>query len=241
MALDQVHEQNNEFIKGVGGATHLVNRSDESALIRWELCGSELAKMISDFEDLSKKGGGASTIKKHHEDNESFRSRFSKDLNQVITGFCCNPFDLSFLTAINNTNITFPEEVSQTTLSICDAGEEQFQQFWNDRLIQVKIPINATIKCYKFKLPGKLQTSNNAKYPPLNQSMITKLRSACNYRNCLVLDLFTSEIFGVAQSISENSIQLYHGTKSDILKRFRVSQSLYKFLINPAWSSSFLQ
>ena len=63
MALDQVHEQNNEFIKGVGGASHLVNRSDESVLIRWELCGSELAKMISDFEELSKKGGGSSTIK----------------------------------------------------------------------------------------------------------------------------------------------------------------------------------
>ena len=56
MARDQVHKQNNEYIKGAGGATHLVNRSDDSSLISWELCGSELAKIISDFEKLPKGG-----------------------------------------------------------------------------------------------------------------------------------------------------------------------------------------
>ena len=33
--LDQVHKQNNANIKGVAGATHLVNRTDEAGLIRW--------------------------------------------------------------------------------------------------------------------------------------------------------------------------------------------------------------
>ena len=32
--LDQVQEQNNAYIKGVPGATHLVNRTDEAGLIR---------------------------------------------------------------------------------------------------------------------------------------------------------------------------------------------------------------
>ena len=36
MALDQIHEQNNDLIKGVGGATHLINREDDSALLRWQ-------------------------------------------------------------------------------------------------------------------------------------------------------------------------------------------------------------
>ena len=47
MALDQIHEQNNDLIKGVGGTIHLINREDDSALLRWEMCGSELAGMIS--------------------------------------------------------------------------------------------------------------------------------------------------------------------------------------------------
>ena len=34
IALDQVHEQNNKIIKGVGGATSLLNTQDESVLIR---------------------------------------------------------------------------------------------------------------------------------------------------------------------------------------------------------------
>ena len=158
-------------LKGVGDATHLINRSDESALIRWELCGSKLVRLISDFEDHSKKGD-VSTIKNTTKTINPL-DQGSPNLNQVITGFCCNPSNLSNLAAINNTNIMFPEEVTQTILSICDAGEDQFQHFWNNRLIQIKIPTDATIKSNKFKLPGKLQTNNNAK--DLNQSMITKL------------------------------------------------------------------
>ena len=34
MAPDQVHNQNNKVIKGSGGATNLLNKQDESALIR---------------------------------------------------------------------------------------------------------------------------------------------------------------------------------------------------------------
>ena len=39
MAPDQLHEQNNELIKGFSGATHLLNRHDTSGLERWETCG----------------------------------------------------------------------------------------------------------------------------------------------------------------------------------------------------------
>ena len=42
IALDHVHEQNNKKIKGASGATHLINRQNDSALIRWELCGPEI-------------------------------------------------------------------------------------------------------------------------------------------------------------------------------------------------------
>ena len=42
MALDQLHEQNNKYIKSVNGATILMNRQDDWVLVRWELCGPEL-------------------------------------------------------------------------------------------------------------------------------------------------------------------------------------------------------
>ena len=36
MAPDQLHEQNNEVIKGSGGVTHLLNRAESTPLKTWE-------------------------------------------------------------------------------------------------------------------------------------------------------------------------------------------------------------
>ena len=49
--LDQVQGQNNAYIKGVAGATHLVNRTHEAGLIRWKPCSNELAMMIQEFQN----------------------------------------------------------------------------------------------------------------------------------------------------------------------------------------------
>ena len=46
MGLDQIHEQNNAVIKGMGGATKLLNVDDDSFLARWELCLHELTILV---------------------------------------------------------------------------------------------------------------------------------------------------------------------------------------------------
>ena len=76
MALGQIHEQNNAQIKGIGGASHLVNLSDESPLVRWELCAGELYKLLFDFENDAMDSPSSIInesiqIQKHHEDNHS--------------------------------------------------------------------------------------------------------------------------------------------------------------------------
>ena len=72
MSLDQVHEQNNAVLKGKGGVTDLFNRTDESGLIRWEVCGPELARIVSDLENEFSKSfddqAGQSSC--HHDDNK---------------------------------------------------------------------------------------------------------------------------------------------------------------------------
>ena len=47
-----------------------------------------------------------------------------------------------------------------------------------------------------------------------------KIRKAMHYRPEMVKKLFSKELFGVAQSIAQTSKTLYHGQKSDILKKF---------------------
>ena len=40
-----------KVMKGVSGATHFLNRIDDSALSRWELSGPDFAKLITEFEN----------------------------------------------------------------------------------------------------------------------------------------------------------------------------------------------
>ena len=47
MHLDQIHEQNNKLIKRCGGASDLLNKVDDSALIRWETCSPDIARDFS--------------------------------------------------------------------------------------------------------------------------------------------------------------------------------------------------
>ena len=82
IGLDQVHEQNNKVIKGAGGASNLLNKENDSALLRWEVCNPELARMILEFEDcLDRNDIPAESSSKHHEDNVSFNKRFSSDVD----------------------------------------------------------------------------------------------------------------------------------------------------------------
>ena len=52
IAVDQIHEQNNAVLKSVAGVKHILNRQDESAIPRWELCSHDLAEYLKDFEDV---------------------------------------------------------------------------------------------------------------------------------------------------------------------------------------------
>ena len=58
------------------------------------------------------------------------------------------------------------------------------------------------------------------KDPTLTQAIVTKLRAACVATQKHAETFFQSELFGKSQSISTDSRSLYHGSKSDILKRF---------------------
>ena len=108
MALDQVHEQNNHVIKSTGGATDLVNKCDDSALIRWETCGPDIARIIKEFEE----SGGATCKKnlstKHHEDNNTFCLKFTADIKTLVAGLPINPFKSTKLHRINNSEINVP-------------------------------------------------------------------------------------------------------------------------------------
>ncbi|KAH3833881.1 hypothetical protein DPMN_107197 [Dreissena polymorpha] len=50
MPIDQAHEQNNEMVKGSGGAVCLTDHP--TAFIKWMIAGHEYARIINEFEGL---------------------------------------------------------------------------------------------------------------------------------------------------------------------------------------------
>ena len=146
MALDQVHEQNNEIIKGQGGASGFLNLEDESALIRWETCGPEVGKILCQFEEEMKDDNDASfhtTSTKHHKDNEHSHLNFRKDVQTVFSAIPHNPFQPDSLRNINDITYTFPESVVETIEIVLSEEETQFKSFISDHLIFKKTPITA--------------------------------------------------------------------------------------------------
>ena len=86
MALDQVHEQNSRTIKSCSGATDLVNKVDESALIRWKTCGPDVARLLCEFEQSMKHNISPTGLgfERHHEDSPSFREILISDCESAI-------------------------------------------------------------------------------------------------------------------------------------------------------------
>ena len=129
MSLDQLHEQNNKYIKSVSGATSLINRQDESALVRWELCGPELCRMIQDFEGNDVISPDESPQQKHHKDNPTLKKDFRNDTAMLINNFPNNPFMLNELTVINNTDIVFHDNIYHNLTQLEPIGSKQFLTF----------------------------------------------------------------------------------------------------------------
>ena len=110
MALDQLRERNSKYIKSVSGATSLINQQDDLALVRWELCGPELCRIIEEFEEVE-----SSTThekkQKHHEDSPTFTKDFIKDTTALLNNLPNNSFLLNDLTVINNTDMVFEDNI----------------------------------------------------------------------------------------------------------------------------------
>ena len=92
-APDQFHEQNNEKLKGLGRATHPLNRPDSTGLEEWGTSGPELVRLLSEFEEGINRLSKSQTVPPHHEDTFAFQQQFTSDVRRVFKNFTCNPFE----------------------------------------------------------------------------------------------------------------------------------------------------
>ena len=102
MPIDQAHEQNNELVKGSGGAVGLME--NPSAFQRWMVAGPEQARILTEFENqsLNQKEHGD----QQHEQRYSTLQLFMKQVNSLseVISSIGNPFmDLNFWFLMNAT------------------------------------------------------------------------------------------------------------------------------------------
>lgn len=176
MPLDQAHEQNNELVKGTGGAIGLTE--NPVALRRWMVAGPELARILKEFEHEPCLQTENFMWQKHHEQSLSAQERFKKHVNNLHDSIVTmgNPFldDCQELLVLDS-RICASEEVVETIRNIKELGLSQYKEYVENVINSKKISIHQPIK--KNSLPL-------FKWPPKKRSkakdQLTSLKTDCN-------------------------------------------------------------
>lgn len=143
--IDQAHEQLNAMVKGKGGVIGLTE--SPTALQRWLLCGPELARCITEFEnEIEHEIGGSRGKFLHHEEGLAAQKNFKQQVNSlvdVINAFG-NPFedDCPELLVLNTRACT-DSSVVETVKCL---GKTQYQKYKSEVLTNRTASIHDAIK-----------------------------------------------------------------------------------------------
>ena len=112
----------------------MVNRNDETALNRCQLCVPDLSPILDEFEEnfLLKDN----VLISHHEDNRKFQSDFLADVKRMYTAISNKPFLLNNLTVVIEQDKHFDENVFYNLSKLLITGEESSEKFIKDRLLR---------------------------------------------------------------------------------------------------------
>ena len=151
-------------ILGVIGLTE-----DSIQLLRWMVCGPEVARSVRDFEASLRYNLETSLSEqtKHHEQTQAHKSIFSKNVNDLVSAFqqVGNPFleESKDLIALGSKNIANQNAVDNMR-EFAESGAKQFNEFFNDCLKEKKTSIYEIIKKNKFAIftqPSKRKKASN--------------------------------------------------------------------------------
>ena len=204
-----------------------MDKADESALLCWELCNPELGRLFLEFEDSIDCNAQVEILdEKHHEDNDNFRKNFLSDVKTLCKGFALNPFLEEKLKRINNSKVFFLEKAVEVLKVMEAQGEKDVEGFITDRLVLGTVSLCERITSNDYDLWSE-STSKKDKiaYMP-SESILNKMKSACEYRPDMALELFDGQVMNIPHSLTPDGVSLYHGTKSDISKRFASQEGI---------------
>ena len=221
IAIDQAHEQNNASVKGDGGAVGLTE--NPAALRRWMVSGPEMARVINEFQNTAE-------IKKpelkHHEQIKRTQVTFVQDVKSLtdVIQEMGNPFcdESKDLLVLDSRDLADPAVISSIR-QIEKLGQEQYDTYVNERLVNQTKPITDPIK--KNNLPLFCR-------PPIREKSKTKLQLSSLKNDCSLFsrlfiasqtrdgdldDFFAHENQAYPPALSHQG-KIRQGTKSDLVR-----------------------
>ena len=221
IAIDQAIEQNNASVKGDCGAVGLTE--NPAALRRWKVSGPEMARLIGEFE--------VSTMKRkktdfwHHEQTKHVQMTFGRDITSLtdVIEEMGNPFaeNSKDLLVLDSRDLADPA-VIDTLRQIKSLGQEQYDTYVNERLVNQTKPITDPIKRNNLLLfsrpPVREKSRAQLQRSSLKNdcSLFSRLYIASQIRSGDLDQFFQHENQAYPPALSQMG-KLRTGTKSDLV------------------------
>ena len=146
MPLDHSHEQNNEKVKGSGGAVGLTE--NPAALKRWMIAGPEHARILDELEEMNNLSEEPSF--QSHKPGHATQETFHKQVNNMCDAIesMGNPFlnTVQELVVNLDTHDCMDEQVVEVLYRMEQLGKEQYSRYVSDVLVRREESIHGTIK-----------------------------------------------------------------------------------------------
>ena len=195
--------ENNYFpLSGNGGIVGLTE--DEDKFRRWQICSPEVARVVSEFEDITVLKGNVHSEFHHHEDSKTFQEKFARrtallttEFNQIGNPF--GPHESKELVQLGAKDVMADNVVSKVR-NIEEIGRKQHVEFRETRIFCKIIKLDDLIK--KNKLP--IFKASNRRVGQLKQSHRSSKYMCGYFHRCIYQHRFVEEIWR-----SSSAMRLY--------------------------------
>ena len=165
--LDQTHEQENAKVKGKGGVVGLTE--NPSALQQWMVAGPQMARLLTEFENMFLLEDDSELNYRHHEEGLSTQEAFRKQANKltdVITDYG-NPLPDDYPELmVFHTRDCLDDSVVATVRNFETLGKDQYKKFKEEVLEKTERNIHDPVKRNSltlFKTPKQKKDSAKVK------------------------------------------------------------------------------
>ena len=200
---------------------------NEEMLLRWMVCGPEVARVVSDFEESSVLRQEDPNIFRHHDQTKGLQRKFCDHVNSLTNEFekLGNPFlcdDSEELLQLDTRDV-MGQSVVETVRKVKKIGKSQLQDFVKERLERREKPILAPIKKNKLTPLFSSEYGSNARTKKNENKdlkkdvrMFAQLYIATQVRGGDMDELFSHETRSEPPALAKNG-EIRPGDKAELL------------------------